>query len=83
MNDFERNLSLINELVTVCECMSDAGRVNTTIAELTERLHRSLNEIVRLFEVLGIQPGSWSEPQLYRLADIIEAGTGHEVSQRM
>jgi hypothetical protein len=83
VNEFEKNLPLIGELVTLCERMAGAGHVGTTLAELSERLLRPLSEIIRVFEVLNVQVASWSEPSLYRLNDIIEAGTRHEVSQRM
>ena len=83
MNEFEQNLSLINELVILCERMAGAGHVGTTLAELSERLGRPFAEIIRVFEVLNVQVASWSEPSLYRLNDIIESGTRHETSRRL
>jgi hypothetical protein len=83
VSEFEQNLSVINELVALAETMSGEGRTGTTLAELSARLQRSLNDLVRVVEILGIQPGSWSEPTLYRLEQIIEAGTRHEVARRM
>lgn len=83
MNEFEKNLPLIGELVTVCEGLAVAGRVSTTLAELSERLHRPFEEIVRVFGVMGVDIADFSDPTLYRLDHIIESGTRHEVAQRM
>jgi hypothetical protein len=83
LSEFEQNLSLINELVTLCERLAGADRVSTTLAELSEGLRCPLSEVIRVYEILGIQPGSWSEPTLYRLEQIVEAGTRHEVARRM
>jgi hypothetical protein len=82
VSDFEKHLARINEIVTLAEQMAGAGRVNTTLAEIAERLPYPQNEIIRVFEVLGVRVASWSEPSLYKLSDIVEAGTRHEVSQR-
>ena len=82
MSDFERNLSLINELVALSERMAGAGRASTTVAELSERLRRPLSDVIRVFEILGVQPGGWSEPSTYLLSAIIESGTRHEVARR-
>jgi hypothetical protein len=82
VSEFEQNLPLIGEVVTLAERLAGAGRVSTTLAELAESLRRPLAEIIRVFEVLNVQVASWSEPSLYRLNDIIESGTRHEVSQR-
>jgi hypothetical protein len=83
VSEFEKTLPLIGELVTVSERLAGAGRVSTTLAELAESLRRPAPEIIRAFEVLNVQVASWSEPTLYRLEQIIEAGTRHEVAQRM
>jgi hypothetical protein len=80
---FEANLPVINEIVALAERMVGAGRTSTTALELAERLRRPLSEILRVFGILGVDIADFSEPTLYRLADIIESGTRHEVSRRM
>jgi hypothetical protein len=83
LSEFEKNLTAINDVVTLAERLAGAGRVSTTLAELSERLCRPLSEILRVFGVLGVDIADFSEPTLYRLEQIIEAGTRHEVAQRM
>jgi hypothetical protein len=82
MTEFEKHLPLVNEVVVLAERMAGAGRTWTSLTEISERLRRPLSEIIRVFEILGLKPMAWSDPSSYRLSDIIEAGTRHEVSRR-
>jgi hypothetical protein len=81
VSEFERSLPLVNEIVALLG-EPRPGEV-TTIAAIADGLHRSPNEIIRVFEILGIQPVSWEAPSDYRIEDILEAATRHEVSQRL
>ena len=79
---FDANLPVINDIVMMAQRMAGAGRNNTSVLELSERLRRPLSEIFRVFEILGVQVASYHEPSLYELNAIIEAGTRHEVGNR-
>jgi hypothetical protein len=64
-----------------CSTLRAQGEV-TTIAEIAVALHRASGEIIRVFEILGIQVANWSEPSAYRVADILESCSRHEVARR-
>lgn len=80
--EFDANIFVITEIATIAERMAGAGRTSTTMTELAERLRRPLSEIIRVFELLGLQPRAWSDPSSYLLSDMIEAATRHEMAHR-
>lgn len=71
-----------SELRILLAMMSGAKREHTDVKELAERLRRPPSEILRVLELHNIQMASWSEPSAYRIADILEVLTRHEVAAR-
>jgi hypothetical protein len=77
---FEKNLPLLNDVVELCQRWPSPV---ISEDEIASRLGRSVGAITKLLEHLGVTPVRWEEPEDYAVADVIEAGTRHEVSARV
>jgi hypothetical protein len=81
--DFDANLPvIINEIVVLAQRMAGARRTWTSVSELADRLRRPSSEVIRAFDLLGLTPMAWSDPNSYSLEAIIESGSRHEVAAR-
>jgi len=58
------------------------NRKTITVSDLARDTNTPPHEILQLFNLYGIQVGSYSEPSLYQVADTIESLTRHEVGNR-
>jgi hypothetical protein len=79
MDDFERSLPLINDLYSAVEHWP---RKTVTIAEVALALGMTFNEIIRIFDLLGLRPATWESPSDYAVESIRESCCRHEVSWR-
>ena len=52
------------------------------IPEIALAIGKTFNEVVRIFDLLGVRPASWESPSDYRVSDILESASRHEVSAR-
>ena len=81
MTEFEKHLPLINEVVALLERWQ-LQRQTVNVLAIGNGLHRMPGEIIRLFNLFGIQPVAWNLPEDYEVAAIIETLTRDEVLQR-
>jgi hypothetical protein len=78
-NEFDANAAIIAEIAALAERM---GHGSATVVDLASELRRPPSEIHRVFELLGLRPRAWSDPEHYAVQDILESATRHEVSSR-
>jgi len=57
-------------------------RKTAKIPEIALAIGKTFNEVVRIFDLLGVRPASWESPSDYRVSDILESASRHEVSAR-
>jgi hypothetical protein len=81
VTEFERHLPLIISLAATLERWQ-LRHETVNVRALARGLRQPLAEIYKVLDVLGVKPRDWSEPERYRVEDILEAATRHEVANR-
>jgi hypothetical protein len=79
-SNIEESLALANRLVAYLR--EQVNRKTITVSDLARDTNTPPHEVLGRFAHHGIQVGSYSEPSLYRVADIMESLTRTEVGNR-
>jgi hypothetical protein len=81
MSEFEARLPLINDIYVLLDRWQ-LQRETVSIAAISSALRRPVAEVIRVFQLLGLVPRRWSDPDQFAVADILESCSRHEVGNR-